>query len=217
VQLANPKNSKRTLYIPGKGIDARSAVLRLRRTGARATLTYKKRYLSRSAIKRQQEEETEVADADAVDSILRALGYKVALVYEKRRLTWTLDETEIVIDELPFGWFMEIEGSETEITKVERKLGASGLEAELETYPALTRIHGTENGDVIEARFAKSSGRSNRTRVCERKDGLAVSTLTRRNLHPLFYSKACNKARIDAEVHRLLQRTSIRVQRTIEA
>ena len=146
-----------TLYT-GKGIDARSAVLRLRRTGTRATLTYKKRYPSRSAIKRQQEEETEVADADAVDSILRALGYKAALVYEKRRLTWNIDETEIVIDELPFGQFMEIEGLEADITKVERKLGAAGFEAEFETYPALTRVHGKANGDVIEARFAKSSG-----------------------------------------------------------
>ena len=159
-----------TLY-SGKGIEVGSSVLRLRRAGDRATLTYKKRFPSRSAVKRQQEDETEVADAEAVDSILRALGYKVALVYEKRRLTWTLDETEIVIDELPFGWFMEIEGSETEIIKVERKLGASGLEAELETYPALTRIHGTENGDVIEARFAKSSGRSNRRASANEKTG----------------------------------------------
>jgi len=159
-----------TLY-SGKGIDARNAALRLRRAGDRTTLTYKKRFPSRSSIKRQQEEETEVADADALDSILRALGYKAALVYETRRLTWTLDETEIVIDELPFGQFMEIEGLEADIGKVERKLGAAGFEAELETYPALTRAHGKANGDVIEARFAKSSARSNRRASGNEKTG----------------------------------------------
>jgi len=162
-----------TLY-SGKGIDARSAVLRLRRAGERTTLTYKKRFPSTSAIKRQLEEETEVADANALDFILRALGYKAALVYEKRRLTWTIDETEIVIDELPFGQFMEIEGVEADIVKVERKIGAAGFEAELETYPSLTRTHGKANGDVIEARFAKSSkslGRSTRRASANEKTG----------------------------------------------
>src|SRR5436190_4796715 len=158
----------------GKRIDAGSAALRLRRVGDRAILTYKKRFPSRSAIKRQHEEETEVADAEALDSILRALGYKVALVYEKRRLTWTIDETEIVIDELPFGHFMEIEGLEADIAKVEHKLGAAGFEAEFETYPSLTRVHGKATGDVVEARFAKSSrssGRSNRRGSANEKTG----------------------------------------------
>jgi adenylate cyclase class 2 len=162
-----------TLY-SGKGIEVGSSVLRLRRAGDRATLTYKKRFPSTSAIKRQLEEETEVADAQALEFILRALGYKAALVYEKRRLTWTIDETEIVIDELPFGQFMEIEGSEANIAKVERKLGAAGFEAELETYPELTRVHGKASGDVIEARFAKpsrSSGRSTPRASANEKTG----------------------------------------------
>ena len=145
----------------GEGIDGGRAVLRLRRVGNRATLTFKKRFPSNSAIKRQLEEETEVSNADAVESILQALGYRVSLVYEKRRLTWNLDETEIVVDDLPFGLFMEIEGLEPDISNVESKLGAELLEAVEETYPALTRLHGKANGDVVEARFPKTSERSN--------------------------------------------------------
>lgn len=150
-----------TLY-SGKGVDGRSAALRLRRVGDRATLTFKLRFPSRSPIKRQLEEETEVSNAEAMASILKALGYKVALVYEKRRVTWTLDDTEIVIDELPFGWFMEIEGSEQSISAVELKLQATTLESEEATYPTLTRRLGKTNGEVIEARFPNPSGRSNR-------------------------------------------------------
>ena len=66
-----------------------------------------------------------------------------------------LDETEIVVDELPFGLFMEIEGLENDIAQVERKLGAELLEAVEETYPTLTRQYGKANGEVIEARFPK--------------------------------------------------------------
>jgi adenylate cyclase class 2 len=85
--------------------------------------------------------------------ILDALGFKPVLVYEKRRQTWSLGPTEVVIDELPFGWFMEIESSEQEINDAEASLGIERLPAEHETYPQLTEQHGKRVGDVIEARF----------------------------------------------------------------
>jgi len=75
------------------------------------------------------------------------------LVYEKRRRTWSLGRTEVVIDELPFGLFMEIEGEEREIDAAEQTLGIDGLPAEHDTYPQLTEKHGQRVGDVIEARF----------------------------------------------------------------
>jgi len=134
-------------------IDLENAVLRLRRVGNRAILTFKKRFASESPIKRQLEEETEVTDADATERILARLGFLPSLVYEKRRQTWKYLETEIVIDELPFGWFMEIEGAESDIERVEREFGIEGLQAEESTYPELTRRHGKPNGDVIEAKF----------------------------------------------------------------
>ena len=86
--------------------------------------------------------------------ILEALGFKPVLVYEKRRHTWSLGETEVVIDELPFGLFMEIEGSEPEIEAAERTLGIEGLPSEHETYPQLTDKHGQRLGEVVEARFS---------------------------------------------------------------
>jgi adenylate cyclase class 2 len=116
-------------------------------------LTYKERFPTSSSIKHQHEDETRVADPEAMDAILDALGFTPALVYEKRRETWRLGKAEIVIDELPFGLFMEIEGSETDIKAIERKLGIKGLRAERATYPQLALKHGTMYGNVIEARF----------------------------------------------------------------
>jgi adenylate cyclase class 2 len=85
--------------------------------------------------------------------ILDALGFKRLLVYEKRRQTFSLGPTEVMIDELPFGMFMEIEGSEEDIDAAELTLGIRDLPAEHETYPRLTEQHGERLGDVIEARF----------------------------------------------------------------
>ena len=141
-----------TIYA-GQSLDPRRSVLRLRRVGDRATLTYKERFPSTSAIKHQREDETRVEDAVALEAILEGLGYKPALVYEKRRLTWRIAGAEAVVDELPFGLFLEIEGEEKTINDVERLLGLDEVEAEMDTYPELTRRFGERRGDVIEARF----------------------------------------------------------------
>ena len=142
-----------TLYA-GEGIVFGQSVLRLRRVGKRAVLTYKERFPTTSSIKHQQEDETEVSDADATDAILQALGYEPALVYEKRRSTWRLDDAEVDVDELPFGLFMEIEANPDEILRVEKLLSMKGLKAEMETYPQLTAKHGKRQGDVVVARFS---------------------------------------------------------------
>lgn len=165
--FAGEEFEENTLY-SGNGLELGRCVLRLRRLidtadsrvttpGAkqRAVLTYKQRFPSASSIKQQQEDETAVADADAMADILDGLGYRPALVYEKRRATWRLGAAEIVIDELPFGLFMEIEGPEPSIRKIERQLAIKGLRAEHATYPQLTERHGKSQNGVIEARFTK--------------------------------------------------------------
>lgn len=137
----------------GGTIEIGVSILRMRRVGKNAFLTYKKRIPGSSSIKQRLEEETAVADPEAMAAILEALGYSPAMVYEKRRQTWRLGQTEIVIDVLPFGLFMEIEGRVNQIKAVERKLGVKDLRAEHATYPQLTAKHGKANNGLIEARF----------------------------------------------------------------
>lgn len=142
-----------TIY-GGAGLDPQSSVLRLRRTETRSILTYKERgETGDSAIRRNREDETEVGNGDAMAAILDALGYHAALVYEKRRSTWRLSLTEILVDELPFGLFLEIEGDEESIRRTEQLLNLAGAEAELATYPELAAAHGVKRGQLIEARF----------------------------------------------------------------
>jgi adenylate cyclase class 2 len=141
-----------TLYAGGQ-LDLSRQVLRLRRVGNRAVLTYKERFTSESSIKRHREDETGVEDAQGLADILDALGYKPTLVYEKRRATWKLKGAEVVVDELPFGLFVEIEGEENTITEVEQSLALTEEEEEPATYPDLARQHGVKRGDVTEARF----------------------------------------------------------------
>ncbi len=148
-----------TIYA-GNNIDPHRVVLRLRRTARKATLTYKERGEAKdpttqnlSGIRHQREDETEVADPDALAAILGALGYAPALVYEKKRATWRLDDVEVVVDELPFGLFLEIEGTERGIIEAENLLALNNVEGVEETYPQLTARYGMRVGEVIEARF----------------------------------------------------------------
>ncbi|OLE54080.1 MAG: hypothetical protein AUG51_09560 [Acidobacteria bacterium 13_1_20CM_3_53_8] len=141
------------ILFDGVDLRERNCVLRLRRMNDSAILTYKERFPSSSSIKRQREDETGVEDPDAMMDILDALGFTPALIYEKRRATWQVRDTEVAVDELPFGFFAEIEGDESKIREVEQLLNLSKVKAELATYPYLTRQFGKERDGIIEARF----------------------------------------------------------------
>jgi len=156
--FVSEESEENTLYA-GPGIDRRNSALRLRRVGARAILTFKRRFPEKSAIKHQLEEETEVSDAESCAAILKALGYKESLVYEKQRATWKIGEAELVIDELAFGLFMEIEAAAKEIERLEVLLEIGDLKSESLTYPKLTARDGKKKGKVIEARFFRKRPR----------------------------------------------------------
>jgi len=156
-----------TIYRGGV-LERPGCALRLRRVNGRAILTFKQRRPSKSAIKYQEENEVVVADAEAMAAILTALNFRPGLVYEKRRTRWTVGKAKVVIDELPFGLFMEIEASVKEIKRVEKILGAEKLPAVMETYPSLTRQLGKMKRGVVEARFvseARPLGRSRKAKT----------------------------------------------------
>ena len=143
------------IIFTGPGLERGLAALRLRRISTGAILTYKERIPSKNAVKHQREEETEVGDAEATIAILESLGFTPRLVYEKRRSIWKVRDAEVVLDELAFELFMEIEGSEAEINAIAQQLDIPDLEPEYSTYPYLTQLHGKANGSVIESRFTR--------------------------------------------------------------
>lgn len=139
----------------GGSLDHVKRVLRLRRVGGRATLTFKERLDSSDAVvRRRREEETDVDNPDAVIAIFETTGgYKPALVYEKYRTTWEVAGTKVTLDELPFGTYLEIEGDEADIGRVEALLDIEGLATEPLSYPELVQKHGVRNGGLVETRF----------------------------------------------------------------
>ena len=141
-----------TIY--GGGIlEGTNSIVRIRKTQDRSLLTFKRRVANLSDVKEQIEFETEVSDADAAANIVEELGLVPGLVYEKKRRTWSFRDAEVVVDELPFGLFMEIEGSVTAIREIEMLLGLDHVETEHETYPRLTARLGKKIDGRLEARF----------------------------------------------------------------
>lgn len=99
----------------------RAAILRLRQD-TRIRLTYKDEAESNAQLstlgKTRFEAEVTVDDFDAMQTILIKLGFTPSQAYEKHRTTYTLHDCEIVLDEMPFGNFVEIEGIDTTIETV---------------------------------------------------------------------------------------------------
>jgi adenylate cyclase class 2 len=94
---------------PARELTRARRVLRLRQD-QRARLTFKGPAQSGSEVNSRQEIEFEVGDFGAARRLLKALGYEVSAMYEKYRATYRLGELEVVLDELPYGNFAEIEG-----------------------------------------------------------------------------------------------------------
>ena len=86
-------------------------LLRLR-TDPDTTLTFKSPPPEADTqFKIYRELEVRVNDFDTMEAILNALGYFRCQVYEKWRETWQLKDTTLCMDTMPFGRFLEIEGS----------------------------------------------------------------------------------------------------------
>ncbi len=131
----------------------KGAVIRVRKIDGKTILTYKQFVTNHSGLKQHIENETIVEDADQIDAIIEHLGFERRMVYEKRRKTWEFRNVEVVLDKLPFGLFMEIEGEMMDIAEAEMFLGADEFEVEPKTYPYLTKEYGTRIENRIESRF----------------------------------------------------------------
>ncbi len=108
---------------------SRGIVLRLRQD-TRVRLTYKSAPpdgpgVTADGVQRRFEAEVTVDDLDTMDLILQRLGFQPFVVYEKYRTTYELGGTEIALDEMPYGDFVEVEGPEAAI---ESTLAALGLQ-----------------------------------------------------------------------------------------
>ncbi len=117
-------------------LTSQGIVLRLRQDN-RARLTYKDGGTTNDGIVTRQELEVEVSDLQITHLILERLGFRVALKYEKYRTTYDYYGAEIVVDELPFGNFIEIEGDIQTIEGIVKTLGLSEARRFTDSYTKL--------------------------------------------------------------------------------
>jgi len=112
---------------PAGDLQRDGRVLRLRKDDA-ARLTYKDNNRHIAGAVTRREIEFVVDDFDSARQFVEALGYEVAFIYEKYRTTYEIQTSEvfakhprrgqdfrslkahIMLDELPYGYFVEIEG-----------------------------------------------------------------------------------------------------------
>ncbi|MBK6645679.1 MAG: class IV adenylate cyclase [Anaerolineales bacterium] len=87
--------------------------LRLRRD-TEAKLTYKGPSKERDGVLKRREIEFTVGNFESAIQFLEALGFEPAAYYEKYRETHELNGAHVMLDELPFGSFVEIEGGDTD-------------------------------------------------------------------------------------------------------
>jgi adenylate cyclase class 2 len=112
-------------------------LLRLRQD-ARARVTYKGPGSELGGARLRQELEFTVSDFNTALKLFEALGYQVYLMYEKYRTTYRLGELEVVLDEMPSGDFLEIEGPDGEsIHAAARQLGLDWERRILDSYTVL--------------------------------------------------------------------------------
>lgn len=146
---------ERNVLYSNEETEINGGIIRLRDNGDSAQLTFKRSLPSENGLKTQLEFETDVGSHTETEKIIEHIGLKKRLIYEKRRAIWEFINAEVVLDELPFGFFVEIEGTVEQISFIERALGLDGFDPELKSYPALTAEYGLHEGDLIVAKFEK--------------------------------------------------------------
>ena len=99
--------------LPDGSLTSSGRVLRLR-YDTQARLTYKGAGRNMSGVLDREEIEFIVEDHEKTRQFLEALGYQKSAYYEKYRATYELEHVQIMLDELPYGNFVEIEGESVE-------------------------------------------------------------------------------------------------------
>jgi adenylate cyclase class 2 len=109
-RLARPRLRETNLRfdLPDARLQGAGQVLRLRKNHE-TRLTFK---APGPDVTQRRELEVGVDDAETAQLILEALGFGLFFVYEKYRETFLLDGAQVMLDELPFGPFVEIEGDD---------------------------------------------------------------------------------------------------------
>lgn len=140
--LVRPRVLEKNLRFdtPDGALSAASRILRLRQDD-RVRMTYKDNAYLENGILARTEIEFTSDNFEVTRKFFEALGYRVMVIYEKYRRVYRLGDVEVVLDELPFGNFLEIEApNATLIEGVAQMLGLDWSKRILSGYLVLFDI-----------------------------------------------------------------------------
>jgi adenylate cyclase class 2 len=139
--------------LPDRSLTARGRMLRLRRVGELAVLTFKAPVDGDHRHTVRTEHETELMDPEAMRRILSGLGFEPIYRYQKFRSTFHLEGVEAVVDETPLGTFVELEGSPGDVDRAASAVGATSADYIVATYRELherdAAARGVAVGDLL--------------------------------------------------------------------
>ena len=132
--------------LPDGSMKATGQVLRLRQD-QNMILTYKGTTEESDGVSSRTELETTVGDIQTARRIIKALGYVQIMVYEKYRATYDFDHCHIMLDELPYGDFVEIEGANAaSIRSVASQIGLNFNSAAGASYSRIYENYNVRHG-----------------------------------------------------------------------
>lgn len=142
--------------LPGAPLRAGGRVLRLRHDTS-TKFTYKSASTNEQGVLSREEIEFKVEDFEKAKRFLEALGYQTLVYYEKFRTTYEWNDTLIMLDELPYGSFVEIEGDAVDaIRALAGQLHLQWDTAIATSYNALfDRVRNALNRSILELSFAE--------------------------------------------------------------
>ena len=144
-KVSEPKVHEINLRLdtPDQALSQTGRLLRLRQD-ARARVTYKGMGSIEGGARLRQELEFTVSDFKTAQALFEALDYQVYMMYEKYRTSYKLGKVDVVLDEMPYGDFAEIEGPDGEsILNAAEHLGLNWETRILDSYTILfERVRG---------------------------------------------------------------------------
>ena len=124
---------------PTGALGQAESLLRLRRDSSNH-ITFKGPSTTMGGVLARTEIEFEVSNFSSAQKLIEALGYKSKFVYEKNRTTYAMNGLKVTLDEMPYGPFVEIEGTEPEpIENATHELGLDWNARLPETYISIFR------------------------------------------------------------------------------
>ncbi|QYK49929.1 MAG: class IV adenylate cyclase [Anaerolineales bacterium] len=124
---------------PNGALGQAHCMLRLRRDNS-SHMTFKGPSTTLGGVLARQEIEFDVSNFTQAQKLIEALGFGSKFMYEKHRTTYAMDGLKVTLDEMPYGNFIEIEGTEPEpIQAAAQQLGLDWEQRLPETYISIFR------------------------------------------------------------------------------